>query len=160
MPSKLLIQCHKILKEQKLTISFAESATAGRMAAEFSLIPKCGEVLKGGIVCYDATIKEELLGVPKELVEKYTPESAEVTREMAERLTHVIKADVQVGITGLPMPGGSETEEKPVGTMFVDALIKGKHVAAKVLFKGTAEEIVLQTIDYAAAMISKELTRL
>ena len=56
------------------------------------------------------------------------------------------------------MPGGSETEEKPVGTMFVDALIKGKHVAAKVLFKGTAEEIVMQTIDHAAAMISKELT--
>ena len=86
MPSELLIYCHKLLKEQQLTISFAESATGGRLSAEFSLIPECGEVLKGGIVCYDACIKQDVLGVPQEIVERYTPESAEVTKELAERL--------------------------------------------------------------------------
>src|SRR3954469_15787337 len=111
MPSKNLIQLHELLKAQGLTISFAESATAGRMTAELSLIPECGTILKGGIVCYDAGIKVDLLGVPKEHIEKYTPESAEITKEIAVGLGKVMKADIQVGITGLPMPGGSETEE-------------------------------------------------
>jgi nicotinamide-nucleotide amidase len=42
--------------------------------------------LKSGIVCYDACIKQDVLGLPAELVEKYTPESAEVTKELAIRL--------------------------------------------------------------------------
>ena len=85
MPSELLIKCSHLLKEKKLAITFAESATAGRLSAEFALIPDCGEILKGGIVCYDACIKQDILGVPENLVKKYTPESAEVTEEMARR---------------------------------------------------------------------------
>src|SRR6184192_4374335 len=116
MPSELLTLCSHLLKEKKLTITFAESATAGRLSAEFALIPDCGEILKGGIVCYDACIKQDILGVPESLVKKYTPESAEVTAEMARRLGNVIKADIYVAITGLIMPGGSESRDKPVGT--------------------------------------------
>ena len=158
MPSALLFECHKILKDNKLTISFAESATAGRLSSEFSLIPDSGEILKGGIVCYDACIKQDLLGVPKKLVEKYTPESAEITRELASRLGKFMKADIQVAVTGLPMPGGSETPEKPVGTMFIHAIVKGKHLAAREIFKGTPEEVVLQTVDRLARLIIDELS--
>lgn len=123
MPSELLTQCSHLLKEKKLTITFAESATAGRLSAEFALIPDCGEILKGGIVCYDACIKQDILGVPESLVKKYTPESAEVTAEMARRLGNVIKADIYVAITGLIMPGGSESPDKQVGTMFIHSII-------------------------------------
>jgi len=158
MPSNLLIACHQLLKEKKLTISFAESATAGRLSAELSLIPECGEILKGGIVCYDACIKQDILGVPQEIVEKYTPESAEVTKELAERLSRFMKADIQVAVTGLTMPGGSETAEKPVGTIFIHVLIKGRPIAIKEIFEGTAEEIVLQTVDRVAGLLIEELT--
>lgn len=51
---------------------------------------------------------------------------------------HFMKPDIQVAVTGLTMPGGSETQEKPVGTMFIHALIKGKPVAVREVFKGTA----------------------
>ncbi|WP_419698782.1 CinA family protein [Mucilaginibacter sp. NFX135] len=158
MPSNLLISCHRLLKEKHLTIAFAESATAGRVSAEFSLIPECGDILKGGIVCYDACIKQEVLGVPQELVEKYTPESAEITRELAIRLGNFMKADIQVAITGLTMPGGSETPEKPVGTMFIHALINGNHLASSEVYKGTPEEIVLQTVDRLAKLLIDELS--
>jgi nicotinamide-nucleotide amidase len=156
MPSTILIACHEILKDRKLNISFAESATAGRLSAEFSLIPECGEVLKGGIVCYDACIKQDVLGVPEELVEKYTPESAEVTKELAERLGNFMNADVRVAVTGLTMPGGSETKEKPVGTMFIHLIISGKPIASREIFKGSAEEIVLLTVDRVAQLIINE----
>jgi nicotinamide-nucleotide amidase len=158
MPSTLLIECHHLLKQQQLTISFAESATAGRVCAEFALIPECGDILKGGIVCYDACIKQDVLGVPEALINRYTPESAEVTKELSERLGKLIKADVQVAVTGLTMPGGSETEEKPVGTMFIHAIIKNRAVGVRKVFKGAPEQIVLQTVDEVARLLIRELS--
>lgn len=141
----------------ELTIATAESATAGRLAAEISLIPECGKTLKGGIVSYDACIKEDILGVSDALVKKYTPESAEVTEDMANKLQKLIKADIYVAITGLTTPGGSETPEKPVGTMFIHALIKGKSIPIREVFKGSAEEVVMKTIDRVAQLIIEEL---
>jgi nicotinamide mononucleotide (NMN) deamidase PncC len=41
----------------------------------------------------------------------------EVTEAIARGLTTLIPADIHIGITGLPCPGGSETAEKPIGTM-------------------------------------------
>ena len=157
MPSDILIKSSQILLSKKLTIATAESATAGRLAAEFSLIPDCGKTLKGGIVSYDACIKEDILGVSDELVKKYTPESAEVTEDMANKLQKLIKADIYIAITGLTMPGGSETPEKPVGTMFIHAIIKGNSIPIREVYKGNAEEIVLQTIDRVAQLIINEL---
>lgn len=110
--------CSKLLAEQNLTIAFAESATAGKLAYEFSRTPYSGAVLKGGIVCYDACIKEDMLGIASETLAKYTPESAEVTREMCHSLQHKMSSEVSVAVTGLTAPGGSESPKKPVGTMF------------------------------------------
>jgi nicotinamide-nucleotide amidase len=157
MPSETVLTCANILMDKKLTIAFAESASAGRLSAEFSLIPECGNMLKGGIVCYDACIKQDILGVPKEVIEEYTPESAEVTKELAERMQDFIKADIQVAITGLTTPGGSETPEKPVGTMFIHAIIQGKPFAVREVYKGEAEDIVLQTVDRVAQLLIDEL---
>ena len=157
MPSKIVIDSSEVLTDKKLTVAFAESATAGRLCAEYSLIPECGKMLKGGLVCYDACIKQDVLGVPEEIIKEFTPESAEVTREIAERLQQLIKADVYVGVTGLTMPGGSETPEKPVGTMFIHAIIKGRPVAVREVYKGDAEQIVLFTVDRVARLLIEEL---
>ena len=159
MPSKIVIACSKLLLDKELTMAFAESATAGRLSAEFSLIPDCGKTLRGGIVCYDACVKQDILGVPKELVEQFTPESAEVTKALAERLQLFMEADIHVAVTGLTMPGGSETEEKPVGTMFIHIIIKDRQVAVREIFSGSAEEIVLQTIDRVAMLLIDELNK-
>lgn len=43
-----LLACGELLVKNKLTIAFAESATAGRISAEFALIPDAGKFLKGG----------------------------------------------------------------------------------------------------------------
>src|ERR1700712_3639338 len=101
--------CSKLMADQGLTIAFAESATAGWLCSEFALTEESGRVLKGGIVCYDADLKVSLLGVSRELIGQFTPESMEVTREMAYGLKKLIPSDIQVTITGLTTPGGSET---------------------------------------------------
>jgi nicotinamide-nucleotide amidase len=157
MPSQQVIDCSKKLKDLNLTIAFAESATAGRLASEFSLTPDSGAVLKGGLVCYDACVKEDILLIPKSYIEEFTPESPEVTKELALRLRKFMESDVQVAVTGLPSPGGSESPQKPVGTMFIHLLIKESSIAVHKVFEGSPEEIILMTIDTVATTIINEL---
>jgi nicotinamide-nucleotide amidase len=149
--------CSKLMAGQGLTIAFAESATAGGLCSEFALTEESGQVLKGGIACYDADLKVKLLKVPQEMIDEFTPESMEVTREMAYRLREVIESDIQVTVTGLATPGGSETPEKPVGTMFVFALIKGKEASFRKVFSGSCEDVIHQTIEATADMLTREL---
>jgi nicotinamide-nucleotide amidase len=153
-----LFKCAKLLTEKKLTIAFAESATAGRMAAEFSMLKDAGDFLKGGIVCYDASIKEHHLRVPRELIEKYTPESAEVTEAAAKGLSTFITSDLHIAVTGLPMSGGSETPEKPVGTMFICCFYKGKKLFnERIIFDGKPEEIIVKSIAHTAKLLYQKL---
>ncbi|NEU08133.1 CinA family protein [Flavihumibacter sp. R14] len=148
MQNQLVTKSSKLLAENKLTIAFAESATAGKLSYEFSLTPDSGKILKGGLVCYDASIKEDVLDVPHELIEKYTPESPEVTKELARRLYKVVpSADVFIAVTGLTTPGGSETPEKPVGTMFIHAVVNGKDFPVREVFTGSAEQIIRAAIE-------------
>lgn len=158
MSNELVIQSSRIIAEKKLTIAFAESATAGKLSYEYSLTPHSGEILKGSIVCYDAGVKENTLGIPHEIIKEYTPESAEVTRELARRVYKVIpSADIYVAVTGLTTPGGSETAEKPVGTMFIHALIKEQDYAVREVFSGPPEEIVTATVERVAMLLIKSL---
>lgn len=143
-----------------LTIAFAESATAGWLCSEFALTNESGQVLKGGIACYDANLKVSLLGLHHELIDHFTPESMEVTREMAYRLSKVIPSDIQVAVTGLTTPGGSETMEKPVGTMFVFAVIGNREACFRKVFKGSCEEIIHQTITATADMLINEFQQI
>lgn len=153
MPSSLVIKSSKLLESHHLTIAFAESATAGRLASEFALTENSGKILIGGLVCYDARVKEEILGIPVSFVEKYTPESAEVTKELAERLKKIMLSDIQVAVTGLTTSGGSETPQKPVGTMFIHLVMKDKSVGIREVFDGTPEAIIMHTIDKVAELL-------
>lgn len=151
----------KKLIANHLTISFAESATAGRLTFEFSMIDDAGKFLKGGIACYDACIKEDLLKVDHELIKTFTPESMEVTQAIANGLSHNIPADIQIGITGLTTSGGSETDEKPVGTMFIYAAREGKAIfAERCVFNGHRNDIVESTVRRITILLNGYLDNL
>ncbi|MBK0379256.1 CinA family protein [Mucilaginibacter segetis] len=151
--------CARALAEKQLTVAFVESATAGWLCSEFALTEQAGEVLQGGITCYDASLKESLLGVPHPLIEIFTPESQEVTDELARGLKHLIPADIAVAVTGLTAPGGSETAEKPVGTMFVSALIRRNLISRRFTFSGNREAIIKQTIGATAELLLESLAQ-
>lgn len=154
MNQDVVNEAGKLLQNQKLSIAFAESATAGRICAEFSLLENAGSFLKGAIACYDACIKESLLGVEHELIEKFTPESMEVTRAITLGLSKIIPADIHIGVTGLSCAGGSETSEKPVGTVFIFALYQGEPAFSERLnFKGEQQAIIEATVESCAMLL-------
>lgn len=161
MASEAIKRCSENIAAKGLKIAFAESATAGWMASEFSLTQYSGKILLGGIVCYDACTKEELFGIAKDVIEKYTPESAEVTKLLAERLSKFFSADISVAVTGLTTSGGSESDEKPVGTMFVYIIGPARsYCAHREVFEGTPEQIIKQTINRTGLLISDMLAKL
>lgn len=126
---------------------------------EFALTPKSGDILLGGISCYQVFIKENILRVPHKLIEEFTPESAEVTKSLAEHSAKLFKSDITVAVTGLTTPGGSETHEKPVGTMFIYIIVPRAFITHVEVFTGGPEEIVMKTIDKAAFLILQELQK-
>jgi nicotinamide-nucleotide amidase len=157
MAESKISRCSKLMAEQGLTIAFGESASAGWLCSEFALTEESGKVLKGGLACYDASLKVQLLKVPQQLIDEFTPESMEVTRAMAYGLRELIASDVQVTVTGLTTPGGSETPEKPVGTMFVFALVRDREASIRKIFTGSCEEVIHQTVEAAAELLIAEL---
>jgi nicotinamide-nucleotide amidase len=157
MPSEIVKKCSRMIAEKKLNIAFAESATAGRMCAEFSLTDESGKILRGGIGCYEVFVKEQIMNVPHNYIEQYTAESAEVTQKLAESCSKIFNAKISVAVTGLTTSGGSETDEKPVGTIFLYIITPKTKINHREVFSGSPEKIVLQAIDRAASLIVKSL---
>lgn len=157
MASDKVTACCQALIEKNLTIAFVESASAGKMSYEFSTVFNSGRILIGGMVCYHTSMKEDLLHIPWGTIEKHSAESAVVTQLMAENFYKYINSDICVALTGLTTPGGSESEEKPVGTIFIHIIFSDKEIARHFEFKGTPEDIISQAIDAAADLILNEI---
>jgi nicotinamide-nucleotide amidase len=125
------------LLEKKITLALAESMTCGLAAHQLSTCKGTSDVLKGSIVCYTEEVKKDLLKIPQTKIDQFTTESAEITELLAKHLSNLIKADIHAAITGLASPGGSETKEKPVGTVFFCFTYKNKIYRERKVFRGT-----------------------
>lgn len=148
MSSNELNELVAFLNKKELTVAFAESVTAGFVGCQFSKALKVSKVFKGSLVAYQEEIKTSLLKVSKNTLEKHSAESQEVTNEMAVGLKDLYEVDIAVAITGLANPGGSESPEKPVGTIFISIIYLNEHFQFRTLFSGNNSEIIAQTAQY------------
>ncbi|NNH01257.1 CinA family protein [Acinetobacter sp. ANC 5414] len=153
----MLKKCCDLLEQHQLKIAFIESASSGYLCSQFSICKNSGaEILLGGLVSYDPSIKIDILNIDAELIEKYTAESAEVTEAMAihgkKLFTH---ADIIVACTGLLKPGGSATKTKPEGTFFTSILYLNKMHNFHYFIDGTPLDKLSVLIQHIAAEIIK-----
>lgn len=155
--SDALQDCAALLDSKNQTVAFAESCTAGLLAAAFAATAH-SNVLIGGIVCYNASIKTTLLNVDPQLIEAYTAESAEVTCAITSGLASLMQADYYIGVTGLTKPGGSETREKPVGTLFICILNNNQMTEFRTCFSGNEKQILHQAIDYTCLQLINRIS--
>ena len=131
----------RLLRDNGLTIAFAESMTCGLLAHLLSSVSGSGNVLQGSIVCYDLDVKVRLLGIKPALIEKHSAESRKVTDAMAKKLRKLIPADIHAAITGLADEGGSESKSKPVGTVFFSFYFRENLYTLKKRYYGTPQKI-------------------
>ena len=111
-------QTTDLLLENHLTVSLAESCTGGWFAKTVVDVPGASAVFAGGVVSYVNEVKERVLGVPGDLLARYTAVSAPVARAMAEGVRRLMGTDLAVSVTGLAGPGGG-TAEIPVGRVYL-----------------------------------------
>ena len=101
-----------------VTVSTAESLTAGMIASTIADIPGASAVLRGGAVTYCDEIKHRVLGVEQETLDRYTAVSHQTAREMAAGSLELYQSDIAVSATGYAGPGGG-TEDDPAGTFYI-----------------------------------------
>jgi len=110
-------QLHAELLARGKMIASAESITGGGLGDLLTAAPGASETYLGGVVSYATAVKQQLLGVTDETVEKEGVVSAACAREMAVGIRDLLKADFGVSTTGVAGP--TEQEGKPVGLVYV-----------------------------------------
>jgi len=102
----------------------AESCTGGMLGHVVTEVPRASDHYLGGIVSYSDAVKEELLDVPTDLLERVGAVSAEVAEAMtAGVLTRFPAAQLAVAVTGIAGPDGGSAE-KPVGLTYVAVALR------------------------------------
>ena len=97
-----------LLQERGETVATAESLTGGRLAAALTGVPGASKSYVGGVVAYATSVKQDLLGVPAALVERYGVISAECALAMARGAAGVTGAAWGIGTTGVAGPDGQD----------------------------------------------------
>lgn len=118
-PDKLLNMARLMLDDaqnRRLRIVTAESCTGGLLSGLLVEIPGSSKVFERGFVTYSNKAKEEVLGVPGDLLADYGAVSEPVARAMAEGALEESRANLSIAITGIAGPDGG-TRLKPVGTV-------------------------------------------
>lgn len=108
----------QLLKEKGLTVSLAESCTGGLIAKRITDLSGASQVFHLGVVSYSNDIKNKVLGVKKEHLEKYGAVSGVVAAEMALGVKNLANSTFGVSVTGMAGPT-SDDPLIPVGTIYI-----------------------------------------
>jgi nicotinamide-nucleotide amidase len=139
------------LRARGWTIATGESLTAGRVAATLADVPGCSDVLRGGVVAYQADVKVGLLGVPADVAARGVV-SAPVAEAMARGAAVALRADVGIATTGVAGPEPHEGE--PVGSVWI-AVATADHVTSRhLVLDGDREAIRSATVDACWELLS------
>ncbi|MDQ0463073.1 nicotinamide-nucleotide amidase [Caulobacter ginsengisoli] len=145
-------------RQRSLRIVTAESCTGGLVAGAICSIAGASDVFERGFVTYTNRAKQEMLGVPGDLLADVGAVSEPVARMMAEGALEASNAHLAVAITGVAGPGGG-TPMKPVGTVhFATARSNHgiRHLHEQFDFT-TREEVQLAAVAQALTMLREAI---
>lgn len=131
-----------------LTVATAESLTAGMVTAVLADTPGASGMLQGGVVSYQNSVKADVLGVPRELLDAVGSVDGDVAAAMAAGARRICGADIGVSTTGVAGPeqhGGKE-----VGTVFIGIATADGPTSFGYVFEGSRAEV--RALACAAAL--------
>lgn len=94
-----------LLKERNEKVSTCESITGGLIASSIIDISGASEVIEESYITYSDRIKEKILNVSRETLEKYSAVSVECAKEMVEGLYKITNSSLCIGSTGYAHKG-------------------------------------------------------
>lgn len=126
----------KALSEKSMSVATCESCTGGLIGQMLTRVPGASEVFKFGFITYSNQAKEQLAGVKRDTLDKYTAVSEAVAMEMAEGTRRRTNADIAVSVTGYAGPTGEN-----VGLVYVGISDKNGCEAYRFMQTGDRERI-------------------
>ena len=107
-----------LLLAAKLTVGTAESCTGGLIGDRLTNVSGSSAYFYGGIISYDNSIKQNVLGVPADTLATVGAVSRETALAMAQGARRLLGVDIALSATGIAGPGGGSLE-KPVGLVYI-----------------------------------------
>ena len=141
------------LRQHGKTVAAAESCTAGMFCSRIGDIPGASDILLGGVVSYANEVKENILGVPGEILRTVGAVSEPCAAKMAEGVRRITGADITVSVTGIAGPGGG-TPDKPVGTVCFGLADENGTVTETVHFGYKSDRAKIRRLTVARAMMN------
>ena len=148
----------RLLTENKLTISTAESCTGGKIASTLSAIPGASNYFKGSIVSYATETKINVLGIENELVAKHGVVSAEVATEMVKSVQQILNSDYAIATTGNAGPAKGDAKAD-LGTVFIAIATPNAVFVEEFNFGQPREKVVDRAVSKALELIYKEILK-
>jgi nicotinamide-nucleotide amidase len=140
-----------------LTLSVAESCTGGYLSHLFTQHAGSSKVFLGGGVTYSNELKESILGVKHETIDKYGAVSEETAKEMVEGALLNFRSDFAISVTGIAGPDGG-TVDKPVGTVWIAVAGGQKMLIKKYTFGNKRRQNIERSAVMALSMLNTLLT--
>jgi len=148
-----------LLRQKGLTLGTVESATGGLIAHMVTGVPGSSDYLKGSVVSYSNEIKNRVIGVKSETLQRYGSVSSQVAEEMALGGKKLLDVDVCLADTGIAGPGGA-TPGKPVGLFYLGMADKDGALSRRHEFHGDRGQNKQSAALEALAWLKEYLTSL
>lgn len=145
----------EMLLHNRLTISAAESLTAGLFQSELAEIPGVSGALAGGMVTYTKEAKIKQLGVPKALLDQHGVVSSECAASMAKCVREKFGTDIGVGLTGAAGP--EPHDGQPAGTVWIGIAIGDDVVTKKLQLSGMRNTNRIRAVKYTFSYLIRLL---
>ena len=152
--------CLALLKEKGLTLGTAESCTGGLVAKYMTDLPGSSAVFRGGVVSYTDGVKAGVLGVPRELLDRYGAVSPQVAEAMARGAKAALGCDIAVSVTGI---AGPDTDDRntPVGLVYLGLAYEDRcHIKEFHAGHVARERVRRQSAQTALDLVRRYLTGL
>lgn len=147
-----------LLEKKNIKVSTAESCTGGLVAAALVNVAGISNWFEEGYVTYSNTAKQKLLGVDKDTLEQFGAVSEQTARQMAIGAAKAAGCQAAVATTGIAGPDGG-TDEKPVGLVYIGAVVRDDVVIEKHIFKGDRADVRTQSTQAALELLEQMLEK-
>ena len=135
-----------LLREKRLTLAAAESCTGGLVCKRMTDLSGASSVFNGGVVSYVNDVKANILGVPRETLDRFGAVSAETAAEMAAGVRRVCGSDIGISFTGVAGPDKDDRGNE-VGTVYVGIATEEKTYVNLLRLDGDRSAIRCLAVD-------------
>lgn len=145
---------YNLLKKYQCTLSTAESATGGLIAATLVNVPGISEFFEQGYVTYSNRAKVQMIHVDGEIIDTYGVVSKETAAAMAKQAAKTAGTNAALSTTGVAGPDGG-TKDCPVGTVYIGCFLDGKTVTEHHVFEGARNDVRKAAVTAALELLGR-----